>query len=118
MYPSTQLALFGGVENTWFEANFGPTDGSFVGTFDVSKNTCMDGDSISAVGSKCTSDMNTCVFECQDKSAKSCQYGYDLVNCSAGNGGGGGYDVVMAGVGGGCNMGANSETIDVTFSNK
>lgn len=117
MYPSTKLAMFGGVENTWVEFNFGPTDGSFVGTFDVSKNTCMDGDSISAVGSKCTSDMNTCVFECQDKSVKSCEKGYELKNCQAGNGGGGGYDPVMAGVGGGCSMGANSETIDVTFSN-
>lgn len=117
MYPSTNLALFGGVENTWFEANFGPADGSFVGTFDVSKNSCMDCDSISAVGSKCTSDMHTCVFECQDKSVKSCEKGYELKNCSPNNGGGGGYDVAMAGVGGGCNMGANSETIDVTFSN-
>lgn len=117
MYPSTKLAMFGGVENTWFEANFGPTDGSFAGTFDVSKNTCMDGDSISAVGSKCTSDMNTCVYECQDKSVKSCEKGYELKNCSASNGGGQGYDPIMAGVGGGCNMGANGEVIDVTFSN-
>jgi hypothetical protein len=118
MYPDTPLANFGGVFNPWFEANFGPSDGSFVGTFDVSKNTRMNGDSIEAVGSKCTSNMNTCCFECQDKSAESCEKGYELVNCNAGNGGGGGYDAVMQGVGGGCNMGASSESIDVTFKNK
>lgn len=118
MYPDTPLANFGGVFNPWFEANFGPTDGSFVGTFDVSKNTRMNGDNISAVGSKCVSDMNTCVYECKDKSVDSCTYGYELKNCQASNGGGQGYDVVMQGVGGGCNMGATSEHIEVTFSNK
>lgn len=118
MYPDTPLANFGGVYNVWFEANYGPTDDSFVGTFDISKNTRMHGDSISAVGSKCVSDMHTCVYECQDKSVDSCTYGYELKNCQAGNGGGQGYDVVMQGVGGGCNMGATSEHIEVTFSNK
>lgn len=117
MYPDTPLGNFGGVKNTWFEANFGPTDGSFVGTFDVSRNTHMNGNSISAVGSKCTSDMDTCVFECADKSVESCTYGYELKNCHSSNGGGGGYDVVMQGVGGGCNMGATSEHLEVTFSN-
>jgi len=117
MYPNTPLANFGGVFNPWFEANFGPTDGSFVGTFDVSKNTRMRGDSIEAVGSKCVSDMNTCVYECADKSVDSCEKGYELKNCHAGNGGGGGYDVVMQGVGGGCSMGATSEKIEVTFRN-
>ncbi|KAF2279098.1 uncharacterized protein EI97DRAFT_361017, partial [Westerdykella ornata] len=88
IYSDTQLANFGGVNNPWFEANFGPTDGSFVGTFDVSKNVNMNGDIIEAHGSKCVSDMNTCVFECKDKSVQSCTTGYELRNCGASNGGG------------------------------
>ncbi|KAF2745363.1 hypothetical protein M011DRAFT_406800 [Sporormia fimetaria CBS 119925] len=118
IYSNTKLAMFGGFKQTWFEANFGPTDGSFVGTFDVSKNVFMHGDDIEAKGSKCVSDMNTCVYECKDKSAESCEFGYELRNCDAGNGGGQGYDVVMQGVGGGCNMGARSENINVTFRNR
>jgi hypothetical protein len=117
LYPDTPLANFGGVHNTWVEFNYGPTDSSFVGTFDVSRNTRMQGDIIDARGSKCTSNMDTCVFKCQDPNAVSCEKGYQLDNCHASNGGGGGYDVVMQGVGGGCNMGANSEHIEVTFKN-
>lgn len=108
---SGKLALFGGVDNTWAEVTFGST-----GAFDVSRNVNMNGCSISMVGSKCTSDMNTCVFRCQDSSAKSCETGYQLDNCSASNGGGGGYDPVMQGVGGGCAMASSGEWIKVSFS--
>lgn len=108
---SGKLALFGGVDNTWAEVTFGST-----GAFDVSRNVNMNGCSISMVGSKCTSDMNTCVFRCQDSSAKSCEKGYQLDNCSASNGGGGGYDPVMQGVGGGCAMASSGEWIKVSFS--
>lgn len=108
---NSKLAMFGGVDNTWAEVTFGQW-----GAFDVSRNVNMQGSSISMVGSKCTSDMNTCVFKC--KNGDTCEKGtdYDLYNCDAGNGGGGGYDTKMAGTGGGCSMGSSGEKIKVSFS--
>jgi len=113
MFSSNKLALFGGCDQTWWEVTFGQ-----YGAFDVSRNVNMNGHSISSKGSKCTSDMNTCVFKCKDASVSSCEKGtdYDLFNCGASNGGGGGYDSVMAGTGGGCSMGSSGEKIQVTFS--
>jgi hypothetical protein len=108
---STQLALFGGLDETWAEVTFGNN-----GAFDVSRNVNMNGCNISMKGSKCVSDMNTCVFKCADPNAKSCEKGYNLLNCDAGNGGGGGYDPIMAGVGGGCAMASDGERIKVSFS--
>jgi hypothetical protein len=107
----TTLALFGGLHQTWAEVTFGKD-----GAFDVSRNVNMNGCNISMKGSKCLSDMNTCVFKCQDESAESCEKGYNLLNCDASNGGGGGYDTVMQGVGGGCAMDNSSERIKVQFS--
>lgn len=104
------LAIFGGVQNTWWEATFGPS-----GAFDVSRNVDMHGTNIHSKGSKCTSDMDTCVFKCSSDVA-SCETGYDLFNCGADSGGGGGYDKVMQGTGGGCAMGASGEEVTVTFS--
>jgi len=110
---SSKLAMFGGVDTTWAEVTFGQW-----GAFDVSRNVNMKGASISMVGSKCTSDMETCVFKCKNPDASTCEKGvdYDLFNCNAGNGGGGGYDTVMAGTGGGCSMGSSGEKIAVSFS--
>lgn len=109
-FPGTDLAMFGGLAQTWFEVTFGD-----YGAFDISRNVNMKGNAITAKGSKCTSDMNTCVFKCKDDSVSSCEKGtdYDLFGCGSGSGGGGGYDPVMAGTGGGCAMGASSETIKV-----
>lgn len=112
VYPDTKLAMFGGVDNTWFEVTFGSQ-----GAFDVSRNVNMNGSNISAKGSKCTSDMDTCVFKCKN-GMTTCEKGsdYDLFNCNSSNGGGGGYDSVMAGTGGGCAMGSSGEVIKVTLS--
>jgi hypothetical protein len=107
----TTLALFGGLHQTWAEVTFGNN-----GAFDVSRNVNMKGCNISMQGSKCLSDMNTCVFKCQDESLESCEKGYKLLNCDAGNGGGGGYDPIMQGVGGGCAMDNQGERIKVSFS--
>ncbi|KNG50807.1 putative effector 5 [Stemphylium lycopersici] len=112
VFPDTVLAEFGGVRNTWWESTFKQKDG----TFDVSRNVWMNGNTISSKGSKCKSDMTTCVFKCKDDSLESCESGYDLLNCDASNGGGGGFDVNMGGVGGGCAMGYDSETVQVVFS--
>lgn len=111
LYSGTKLATFGGVDNTWWEVTYGST-----GAFDVSRNPNMNGDNINSKGSKCTSNMDTCVFKCASGES-SCTYGYELYNCDASNGGGGGYDSVMQGTGGGCAMGSSGETIQVTFSN-
>jgi len=108
---STALALFGGLDETWAEVTFGQN-----GAFDVSRNVNMNGCNISMKGSKCVSDMNTCVFKCQDESARSCEKGYNLINCNANNGGGGGYDPIMQGVGGGCAMANEGERLTVSFS--
>lgn len=112
-FPDSLLAIFGGLDQTWFEVTFGE-----YGAFDISRNVNMNGCSISSKGSKCTSDMDTCVFKCKDSSVSSCEAGtdYDLYNCDASSGGGGGYDTVMAGTGGGCSMGSSGEKIQVVFS--
>lgn len=112
-FPDTSLAIFGGWDQTWWEVTFGE-----FGAFDVSRNVNMQGSNIHSKGSKCTSNMDTCVFKCKDSSVKSCEKGtdYDLFNCAASNGGGGGYDSVMAGTGGGCSMGSDGEKVSVIFS--
>ena len=109
-FEDTTLAIFGGLFQTWSEYTFGPQ-----GAFDVSRNVNMKGNPVSMKGSKCTSDMNTCVFHCQDQNAPSCETGYALAGMDA-PGCGGGYDPVMQGVGGGCSMGHDGETVQVTFT--
>ena len=116
-FSSTKLASFGGLDQTWWEVTFGE-----YGAFDVSRNVNMKGRTISSKGSKCTSDMDICVFKCKEKTdgttPDSCESGtdYELFGCGSGTGGGGGYDSVMAGTGGGCAMGSSSETVKVSFS--
>lgn len=110
-FADTVLSNFAGLKQTWWEVTFGPT-----GAFDVSRNVYMKGRNISSKGSKCTSDMNTCVFKCQDANAESCEKGYDLYACGAGSGGGSGFDPVMQGTGGGCSMGHDGEKVTVSFS--
>jgi len=113
---STKKSMFGGVYNTWFEWTTPDASKKAMGAFNISKNVNMQGCSISAVGKTCTSNMSTCVFQCKDTSALSCEFGYDLINCSASNGGGGGYDPNMQGIGGGCTMPDSGERLKVTFS--
>ena len=110
-FGNTKVSSFGGIDNTWFEATFVDQ----YGTFDISREVNMQGRTISAKGSKCTSDMETCVFKCADANAKSCEKGYKLLNC-ADKGGHEGYDSVMQGASGGCKMGEKAEKITVTVS--
>ncbi|KAF2825395.1 hypothetical protein CC86DRAFT_325470 [Ophiobolus disseminans] len=112
----TPKSNFGGVKNTWAEFTFGDAGRKIMGVFNVSKNVNMKGCDISMKGATCTSDKATCIFQCQDENAESCEFGYNLVNCSASNGGGGGYDPIMGGVGGGCNMPESGERIKVSFA--
>jgi len=112
VYPDNDIAWFGAVNNTWWEVTFGKD-----GAFDVSRNINMKGSSISSKGSKCVSDMDTCVYKCKN-GLDTCEAGtdYDLYNCNASGGGGGGYDPIMAGTGGGCSMGQDSEHVKVVIS--
>ncbi|KZM27418.1 uncharacterized protein EKO05_0010695 [Ascochyta rabiei] len=112
-FKDTKLANFGGLDQTWWEVTFGQ-----YGAFDVSRNVNMKGRTINSKGSKCESTMSKCVFKCKDDSVSSCEKGsdYDLFNCDSSSGGGGGYDPIMAGTGGGCSMASSGETIQVSFS--
>lgn len=104
---------FGGVNNTWFEGEQHIADnGQLYGTFDISKNPNMNGTPISSQGSKCTSNMKTCVFECN--SGDSCVTGYTLKDCGPHNGGHKGFDQKEQGDGGGCSM-SSQESITVHY---
>jgi hypothetical protein len=111
-YKDTKLALFGGLHQTWWEVTFGNN-----GAFDVSRNVNMHGRTVNSKGSKCTSNMDKCVFMCKE-GMDSCEKGsdYDLYGCGDGTGGGGGFDSVMGGTGGGCAMGHSGETVKVSFA--
>jgi hypothetical protein len=99
MYPDTTM-VNGQIFNTWLEYTFA----GIYSTYDVSREVNMNGRGIKSVGPSCTTDMNTCVFQCSDASAASCWYGYELINCHAGNGGGTGVDYAgNGGASGGCN---------------
>lgn len=108
VYPNTVLGFFGGVLDTLFEVTFGQW-----GTFDISREVHLGGHSISAKGSKCTSDMETCVFKCEN-GADTCTTGYSLLNCGTAQGGGTGEYAGAAS--GGCSMSPNGEKVKVTFS--
>ncbi|KAF2673144.1 hypothetical protein BT63DRAFT_451176 [Microthyrium microscopicum] len=105
IYGNTQL-VNGQISNTWVEFTYGAW-----GTVDVSREVNMSGNSISVVGSKCTTDMSTCVFTC--KSGNTCfEAGtYQLNNCGAQNGG----QTDAAGMNGGCFMGTSAQ-LTTTFS--
>lgn len=99
------------IPNTWAEFTFAPT----YGVFDVSREVNSDGTAISMQGTQCLSDMQTCVFKCP-AGQDSCETGYYLDNCQAAQGGGTGVDYAgNQGASGGCMMGADGESIDVTF---
>jgi hypothetical protein len=118
VYPDTGKAFSGGIHNAWFEVTF-PDGGVGSGAFDVSRLPNMSGHAISAQGSKCLSDNDTCSFICnkiENPDEDSCTYDYSLQNCNASNGGGGGIDAKYNAVGGGCSTAADSESIKVTFS--
>lgn len=112
IFPDTGLeTLSHYIYNTWFEVTFPGGGGS--GAFDISRLPFMNGRTITAKGSMCSADMNTCSYTCD--SGLSCMTGYTLNNCNSGNGGGGGYNAKDGGVGGGCSMSQSAETINVSL---
>lgn len=106
VYPDTVLSQYGQIKQTWVEFTWGA-----FGTVDISKEITMSGRPASVVGPTCTTDMNTCVFEC--KSGDTCADAgtYVLKNCGASNGG----QSDAAAMNGGCLMGAGAK-VTTTFS--
>ncbi|KAF1995356.1 hypothetical protein P154DRAFT_474478 [Amniculicola lignicola CBS 123094] len=107
---SDKLAFFGAIDNTWLEFTTGRGP---LGAFDVSREVNMSGDSISAVGSVCTSDMDTCVFKCKNGNSCEASGTYYLSNCE-GSGGMTG-TASDGGASGGCQMGTGKEHIEVAL---
>lgn len=97
VYADT-VAVNGQIFNTWGEFTFARSDT----TYDVSRLVNMQGHSMSIRGPQCTSDMNTCVYVCSDRTAKSCWFDYELINCDARDGGGTGQDPSTGDPAGGC----------------
>jgi hypothetical protein len=110
IYPDTILKD-GLIHNTLFEF----TGAGIYTTYDVSREVNMQGRDMYVKGKTCVSDMNTCVFKCNDASAKSCITGYSIQNCDAATGGGIGLDSSGAPSGGCTDLGASgSLTIDLS----
>ena len=106
LYGDTTLSPYGQVYNTWVEFTYGSW-----GTVNVSREVRMDGNPVSVVGSKCTTDMNTCVFTCKSGNTCGDVNTYQINNCGAQNNGQASAD----GMNGGCLMGANAQ-LTTTFS--
>ncbi|EXJ86702.1 hypothetical protein A1O3_03655 [Capronia epimyces CBS 606.96] len=108
IYPDTQL-VNGQASNTWGEFTFG-----LYGVVDVSREVNMNGHSLSIVGPSCTSDMNTCVFQCA--SGDVCITDYVLLNCENGSQPGANYGTYDGAPSGGCGGMGSSATLRTTFS--
>jgi len=110
IYPDTILKD-GLIYNTLFEF----TGAGLYTTYDVSREVNMKGNDMYVKGKTCVSDMNTCVFKCNDPSAESCITGYSIHNCDAATGGGVGHDSTGAASGGCTDLGA-SGTLTINLS--
>jgi len=102
----------GQVHDTWGEGTFAPP----YSVVDVSREVNMNGRSMSIVTPQCTTDMTTCVFMCQDKSASKCTTGYELVNCASGSQAGAYYGTYDGADSGGCGGMGNSAALQTYFS--
>ena len=110
IYGDTEL-VNGQVCNTWGEYTFSPE-----GVVDVSKEPNMNGHSMEVVGPVCTTNMDTCVFQCTG-GATSCEFGYELLNCTPGSQAGAQYGVYDGNPSGGCGwLGAATASFTTTFT--
>lgn len=116
-FPDTEKLPNGQLAQSWLEMNF--VQGHGMGAFDVSREVFMNGNVISAKGSKCTSGVSggqlSCVFGCKDSSLSTCgEFGsYAIFGADTGSGCMNGLDAGAAA--GGCGMGADSEHMEVTI---
>jgi hypothetical protein len=94
IYDDTEM-LNGQISNTWGEYTFSP-----MGVVDVSREPNMDGKKMTIVGPKCVTDMDTCVFVCNE--GKICMTGYELKNCAPGSQPGAQYGTYFGAASGGC----------------
>jgi len=102
IYSNTSL-VNGQISETWGEYTF---DGQYS-TFDVSREVNMDGRSMKIETEGCTSDMDTCVFQCTGDVA-SCWQDYELINCATGSQTGAEYGTYAGAASGGCLVGSNN----------
>ena len=113
IYSDTEL-YNGQIRNSWGEYTFTPE-----GVVDVSLEVYMDGHTMSIVGPSCTTDMNTCVFQCPPGQT-SCEDGYVLNNCTPppqGSQAGAQYGFYDGNPSGGCGWpGATTVSLTTTFS--
>lgn len=112
IYSDTTLN-YGQIFNTWGECTF---SGSYS-TVDVSREVNMGGHGMEIVTPECTTNMNTCVFQCD--SGNSCETGYSLVNCALGSQPGANYGTANYGAGpvpsGGCSGMGESANLQTSF---
>jgi hypothetical protein len=109
VYADTEL-VNGQVCNVWGEYSFSPE-----GVVDVSMEPDMNGHGMEIVGPSCTSNMNTCVFQCTGGET-SCEFGYELLNCTPGSQAGAQYGLFDGSPSGGCGwLGATTASLTTTF---
>lgn len=108
IYEDTTL-VNGQVSNTWGEYTMGQS-----GVVDVSREVNMDGHSMSIVGPACTTDMDTCVFVCDEGTV--CTTGYSLKNCANGSQDGATYGEYDGAASGGCGGLGSSASLVTTFT--
>lgn len=109
VYPDTLMTEWGQIQNTWGEYTFSP-----AGVVDVSREVFMNGDAMSIVGPSCTTDMDTCSFQCTGGASTCGEAGtYSLLNCA----GQAGANASPDGFNGGCGWpGAATVALHTTFS--
>lgn len=108
VYTSTTLRN-GQIFDTWGEGTFNPP----YSVVDVSREANTNGRPMSVVGPQCTTDMNTCVFQCVDN-VDQCLTGYELVNCATGSQVGATFGTYQGADSGGCG-GMGSSAALVTY---
>lgn len=101
IYNTTELS-YGQVFNTWGEFT---VNGEYS-TFDISRLVNMEGRNMSIESSDCTSNMDTCVFTCD--SGLSCEFDYELTNCTTGSQKGAEYGLYDGAASGGCLVGSTN----------
>lgn len=107
-HPGQSQLVNGQISDTWGEATFAAP----YSVVDVSREVNHGGKSMQIVGPQCTSDMNTCVFQCQG-GLNTCTTGYELVNCATGSQPGANFGTYNGAASGGCGgmgNGANLKT--------
>jgi hypothetical protein len=109
VYPDTTMTEWGQIDNTWGEYTFAAD-----GVVDVSREVNMNGNTMEIVGPSCTTNMDTCSFQCTGGATTCGTAGsYQLVNCAGQPGANNG-----DGINGGCGWPGASTVALKTYFNK